>query len=112
MARISPKAIPDYYEVITEPMYLQLIRKNAKEQKYKSLRQFLSDFELMRDNCIKYNEGRDTWLLIPRAITLVNFAEDEIKKVASCFLVKFSDFFLAGDGVTRVGEFAEIDKKI
>lgn len=62
-------------------MYLHLIRKNAKEQKYKSIEQFLGDFELMRDNCIKYNEGRDYYLLIPKAIELVNRAEEDIKKV-------------------------------
>lgn len=46
---------PDYLEVIEKPMWLNLIKENFKENRYKSISEFVSDMRLMFENCYRYN---------------------------------------------------------
>lgn len=52
---VSLKKFPSYGSIIKNPIDLGTIRAKAKAFTYKSYLQFLSDLELMRDNCILYN---------------------------------------------------------
>ncbi|MCP9259535.1 Transcription initiation factor TFIID subunit 1 [Dirofilaria immitis] len=49
--------VPDYYNIIKEPMDLQQIKKKISENKYELRRQFLYDIKLIMDNSILYNGG-------------------------------------------------------
>ncbi|XP_054155769.1 bromodomain-containing protein 3-like isoform X2 [Oppia nitens] len=48
--------IPDYYEVVTNPMDLQTIKRRLMFLWYDSARDCLSDFKLMFSNCYKFND--------------------------------------------------------
>jgi hypothetical protein len=52
---VSRKAIPRYYEVISEPIDLQTIRDKNQKYEYRTAEAFLKDLDLMRRNCIKFN---------------------------------------------------------
>ncbi|KAL6877166.1 Bromodomain-containing protein [Trichoderma novae-zelandiae] len=55
--RLPDKAIvPDYYQIIANPIALDNIKKKAKRKKYQTVDQALSDLELMFDNAKSYNE--------------------------------------------------------
>ncbi|ETS06884.1 Bromodomain-containing protein [Trichoderma reesei RUT C-30] len=55
--RLPDKAIvPDYYQIISNPIALDNIKKKAKRKKYQSVDQALSDLELMFENAKLYNE--------------------------------------------------------
>jgi len=47
--------IPDYFTVIKHPMDLSTIMKKIKENKYKGINEYISDVELMFNNCFIYN---------------------------------------------------------
>ena len=50
---------PDYYEVIAEPMALQMVKQNLRDGKYDSIQAWQRDVNLIWDNAQKYN-GDDT----------------------------------------------------
>ncbi|EHY60693.1 transcription initiation at TATA-containing promoter protein [Exophiala dermatitidis] len=47
--------IPTYFEVIKHPMDLGTIDQRLKRNEYTSVAAFISDFELIVDNCVKFN---------------------------------------------------------
>jgi len=47
--------IPDYLTVIKHPMDLSTIMSKIKENKYKDINEYISDVELMFNNCFLYN---------------------------------------------------------
>lgn len=52
--------VPDYYTRIQKPMYITLLEYNLKHSKYRSLDEFMADFELMARNARAYNgEGHE-----------------------------------------------------
>ncbi|KAL7793135.1 hypothetical protein V8C37DRAFT_378557 [Trichoderma ceciliae] len=48
--------VPDYYQIIANPIALDNIKKKAKRKKYQTVDQAVSDLELMFDNAKLYNE--------------------------------------------------------
>lgn len=52
---VSKIKYKDYYDIIKNPIDLETIRQKISFKKYKSKKQFLSDFELMFNNCLTYN---------------------------------------------------------
>jgi len=60
---VSSNVAFDYYEIITNAIDLSAIHKKIKDLAYKSVSAFIADFELMRDNCYKYNQTRFVSLL-------------------------------------------------
>lgn len=69
----------DYYDIITDPIDLSLILKKIKDLTYKSVQAFISDFELMRNNCYKYNQTRYVHLL-PAVDELIISLHTEVEK--------------------------------
>lgn len=63
--RLPDKAeMPEYYQVITQPMAYDVLKKKAKRKKYSSTEEFMKDVELMFKNAMHFNEdGSDihTW---------------------------------------------------
>jgi len=47
--------IPDYLTIIKHPMDLSTIMSKIKENKYKDINEYISDVELMFNNCFTYN---------------------------------------------------------
>jgi chromatin structure-remodeling complex subunit RSC1/2 len=53
--KVNKRALPDYYEVIKEPMALSEIKKKVAQQEYKSFPEFVRDFALIPHNAQVYN---------------------------------------------------------
>jgi hypothetical protein len=51
--------IPDYYDVVTEPMDLGTIKNKLHSNRYRNIQEFIDDINLIFNNCIKYN-GEDS----------------------------------------------------
>lgn len=49
------EVLPQYYEIIHEPIDLSAIKEKNKKYGYKTANDFVSDFELMKNNAIKFN---------------------------------------------------------
>ncbi|XP_037369264.1 bromodomain-containing protein 1 isoform X2 [Talpa occidentalis] len=56
---VSLKEVPDYLDHIKRPMDFATMRKRLEAQGYKNLTEFEEDFDLIVDNCMKYN-AKDT----------------------------------------------------
>ncbi|KAL4079299.1 hypothetical protein J3A83DRAFT_4208682 [Scleroderma citrinum] len=56
---VSKSDVPDYYDVIPNPMDLQTMLKKVKAKQYKSKREFKDDLDLMWANCFTYNATED-----------------------------------------------------
>ncbi|XP_045146608.1 bromodomain-containing protein 1 [Echinops telfairi] len=56
---VSLKEVPDYLDHISHPMDFATMRKRLEAQGYSALAEFEDDFNLIVDNCLKYN-AKDT----------------------------------------------------
>ncbi|XP_015268577.1 PREDICTED: bromodomain-containing protein 1 isoform X10 [Gekko japonicus] len=56
---VNLKEVPDYLDHIKHPMDFSTMRKRLDAQGYKNLTEFEEDFNLIIDNCMKYN-AKDT----------------------------------------------------
>lgn len=56
---VSAKEVPEYYDVIKNPIDLSKISKKFIDGQYKDLDLFISDIHLMLNNCYKFN-SRET----------------------------------------------------
>lgn len=81
-----------YYQVIKEPVALDLIKKKAKRKKYDSLDSFMHDIELMFKNAMLYNE--DGSALYNNAQMMLS----ETKKLAEAEKAKPDEEYLMQDG--------------
>jgi len=53
---INPDEVPDYYDVIRDPIYMELIKERVEGgEYYATLEMFAADFRLMFNNCRLYN---------------------------------------------------------
>jgi transcriptional activator SPT7 len=52
---VAKSDVPDYYDVISNPMDLQSMLKKVKAKQYKSKREFNDDLGLIWSNCFTYN---------------------------------------------------------
>ncbi|KAF9222438.1 hypothetical protein BS17DRAFT_735927 [Gyrodon lividus] len=56
---VSKSDVPDYNDVISNPMDLQTMLKKVKAKQYKSKREFKDDLDLIWSNCYTYNATED-----------------------------------------------------
>ncbi|KAJ3563494.1 hypothetical protein NP233_g8906 [Leucocoprinus birnbaumii] len=56
---VSKAEVPDYYDVISNPMDFQTMLKKVKQKQYKSKREFKDDLELIWSNCYTYNASEN-----------------------------------------------------
>ncbi|XP_053572598.1 bromodomain-containing protein 1 isoform X4 [Bombina bombina] len=56
---VNLSEVPDYLDHIKHPMDFSTMKKRLEEQKYKNLNDFEADFNLIIENCMKYN-AKDT----------------------------------------------------
>lgn len=57
MEKVDPvkDGAPDYEQVITKPMWLNLIKEKLKKNEYAQLSDFVADMRLVLENCYRYN---------------------------------------------------------
>lgn len=55
LVRVNKREAPDYYNVIKQPMDLGTMTKKLKSLVYKSKKEFVTDLDLIWENCLKYN---------------------------------------------------------
>ncbi|RDA82704.1 hypothetical protein CP532_3920 [Ophiocordyceps camponoti-leonardi (nom. inval.)] len=56
LSRVNKRDAPDYYNFIKNPMDLGSMTKKLKSLTYKSKSDFVTDLNLIWDNCLKYNQ--------------------------------------------------------
>ncbi|KAL7619496.1 Transcriptional activator spt7 [Parahypoxylon ruwenzoriense] len=56
LQRVNKKEAPDYYNFIKQPMDLGSMTKKLKSLNYKSKADFVTDLNLIWDNCLRYNQ--------------------------------------------------------
>ncbi|KAI1139135.1 hypothetical protein F5Y05DRAFT_339628 [Hypoxylon sp. FL0543] len=56
LQRVNKKDAPDYYNFIKQPMDLGTMTKKLKSLTYKSKADFVTDLNLIWDNCLRYNQ--------------------------------------------------------
>ena len=73
--------VPDYLEVIKEPMDLATILHRIDCHYYNTCAQYLADIDLITNNALKYNPDRDPLdkLIRHRACELGDLAHSHIK---------------------------------
>lgn len=89
---VDRKKVKDYYQVIRRPMDLETILKKIKAQKYHSRVEFLSDIELIVQNCEQYNGLEHTLtmqakLLFSEAQTSIDELSEHISQLEANILV-------------------------
>ncbi|KAK7736618.1 Transcriptional activator spt7 [Cytospora paraplurivora] len=57
LQKVSKRDAPDYYSVIKHPMDLGTMTKKLKQLQYKSKADFVTDLNLIWDNCLRYNQN-------------------------------------------------------
>jgi len=58
---VDAKLVPDYYDIIKFPMDLGTMGKRLHEGHYTNKEMFIADFQLIVDNCRKYNLPTTTY---------------------------------------------------
>merc|ERR1719187_63670 len=56
MEKPNKRDYPDYYEIISEPIDMNMIHEKIKEGLYRSEEELIADMKLMFSNCRQYNE--------------------------------------------------------
>jgi len=64
-------ALPDYFEIIKEPMCMQMIKKKLEDNQYKKGEECIKDFNLMFSNCYIYNKATDDVVLMAQTLEKV-----------------------------------------
>ncbi|KAG6011048.1 hypothetical protein E4U21_000079 [Claviceps maximensis] len=60
LTRVNKREAPDYYTFIKNPMDLGTMTKKLKSLTYKSKTDFVTDLNLIWDNCLKYNQDMNS----------------------------------------------------
>ncbi|XP_066926449.1 transcription initiation factor TFIID subunit 1-like isoform X2 [Clytia hemisphaerica] len=76
-APVSAKLVPDYYNIVKNPMDLQTIKENINKGIYHTRDDFLEHVSLIMNNCLLYNGQHHP--LTKVAENLVNLAREELK---------------------------------
>lgn len=77
---VNKDEVPDYYDVIKEPMDLSTMELKLENDKYESFEQFLYDARLIFKNCRSYNSESTTYY--KNANKLEKFMNNKIKDSA------------------------------
>ncbi|CCH44781.1 Histone acetyltransferase GCN5 [Wickerhamomyces ciferrii] len=75
---VNKDEIPDYYEVIKEPMDLSTMESKLENDHYSTLEEFVYDSKLIFNNCRKYNNETTTYF--KNANKLEKFFDSKVKE--------------------------------
>jgi chromatin structure-remodeling complex subunit RSC1/2 len=76
---VNKRSLPDYYEVIKEPMALSMIKTKVAQREYKDFSHFVRDFALVPHNAQVYNR-QDSQAYVD-ALEVKRILEVELKKL-------------------------------
>mmetsp|Transcript_9580 Transcript_9580/g.12123 ORF Transcript_9580/g.12123 Transcript_9580/m.12123 type:complete len:1513 (-) Transcript_9580:108-4646(-) len=102
--------VPNYYDIIAKPMDLQSIREKIRKYEYRTVDAFVEDFELMKNNAIKFNGNKSQ--LGNDAVSIYEFVKGTIEADRG----EFTDLELAveeqynSSGVKKKGSRASTPK--
>lgn len=74
---VDKRDVPDYYDIITNPMSIQDIRDKLREHKYQTRDVFLEDIDLIYTNCRDYNGINSPFTV--KAQEMVHFVRDRVE---------------------------------
>lgn len=74
---VNDRLFPNYYVLISQPMDLQKIRDKISKYEYRSADALLRDFELMKNNAIKFNGQANA--IAQEAIAIQDYVKDQIE---------------------------------
>ncbi|KAF2281154.1 chromatin structure-remodeling complex protein-like protein rsc1 [Westerdykella ornata] len=77
--KVSKRQLPDYYDIIKEPMALSIIKSKIQKKEYKSFSEFVRDFALIPHNAQVYN--RQESAAYQDALEVKKVLEAELKKL-------------------------------
>jgi len=77
--KVNKRSLPDYYEVIKEPMALSMIKTKVAQKEYKDFSEFVRDFALVPHNAQVYNR-QDSQAYVD-ALEVKRVLEEELKKL-------------------------------
>ncbi|KAL1619540.1 hypothetical protein SLS56_010034 [Neofusicoccum ribis] len=77
--KINKRQLPDYYEVIKEPMALSIIKQKVHGREYKDFEEYVRDFSLITYNAQVYN--RQDSQAYQDALVIKEFFESELKRL-------------------------------
>ncbi|KAF2704153.1 chromatin structure-remodeling complex protein rsc1 [Pleomassaria siparia CBS 279.74] len=77
--KVNKRSLPDYYDVIKEPMALAMIKTKVQQKDYKSFAEFVRDFALVPHNAQVYNR-QDSQAYVD-ALEVKRVLEEELKKL-------------------------------
>ncbi|KAF4537579.1 Chromatin structure-remodeling complex protein rsc1 [Lasiodiplodia theobromae] len=77
--KINKRQVPDYYEVIKEPMALSIIKQKVHGREYTSFEEYVRDFSLITYNAQVYN--RQESQAHQDALVIKEFFEAELKRL-------------------------------
>ncbi|KAF2204109.1 Bromodomain-containing protein [Delitschia confertaspora ATCC 74209] len=77
--KVNKRSLPQYYEVIKEPMALSEIKRKLQHKEYKNFSEFVRDLALIPHNAQVYNR-QDSQAYID-ALEVKKVIEDELKKL-------------------------------
>ncbi|KAF2084565.1 BAH-domain-containing protein [Saccharata proteae CBS 121410] len=77
--KINKRQVPDYYEVIKEPMALSVVRSKIHAKEYKTFAEYVRDLTLITYNAQVYN--RPDSGAYQDAIVIKEFIESELKRL-------------------------------
>lgn len=77
--KINKRQLPDYYEVIKEPMALSIIKQKVHGKEYKDFEDYVRDFALIAYNAQVYN--RQDSQAYQDALVVKEFFESELKRL-------------------------------
>nr|XP_039249380.1 bromodomain adjacent to zinc finger domain protein 1A-like isoform X1 [Styela clava] len=75
---VSKKQVPDYYDIIPNPMDFSTMQNKLKSVKYQSPAEFIVDVKLVFTNCLTYNMPRSVHA--KAAVQLGNFFEKKLRE--------------------------------
>lgn len=75
---VNKKFVKDYYDVIENPISLEMIEKSVKQHKYQSRQQFIEDIELIHKNSERFN-GIDSQFT-KKALEIVETTKEWLNK--------------------------------
>ncbi|KAH7138079.1 hypothetical protein B0J11DRAFT_475353 [Dendryphion nanum] len=77
--KVNKRQLPDYYEVIKEPMALSTIKSKVSKREYKTFTEFVRDFALVPHNAQVYNR-QDSQAYVD-ALEVKRVLEEQLKKL-------------------------------
>lgn len=83
--KVNKRAIPDYYDVIKEPIAMSTIKAKIHNHEYRHFADFVRDFALIPHNAQVYN--RPNAGVYQDALTVRNLVEQELKKLVDAKVI-------------------------